>query len=62
MSASFEAPLKEMARTIKCVQTTMADRAAAMGQFCQVCVWGGGEWAGEWAGGWVGWRMGESGG
>jgi len=36
MASGFEAPLKEMARTIKCVQATMADRAAALGQLHQV--------------------------
>mmetsp|Transcript_21494 Transcript_21494/g.59509 ORF Transcript_21494/g.59509 Transcript_21494/m.59509 type:complete len:451 (+) Transcript_21494:211-1563(+) len=35
LACNFEAPLKEMARTIKCVQTTMADRAAALSQLTQ---------------------------
>ncbi|GFH08374.1 PX domain-containing protein, partial [Haematococcus lacustris] len=35
MAVSFEAPLKESARTIKGVQTAMADRAAALSTFAQ---------------------------
>lgn len=36
MAVNFEEPLKEFARTIKCVQAAMADRAAALSAFCQV--------------------------
>ncbi len=36
MATSFEASLKEMARTIKSVQVTIADRAAALGMYAQV--------------------------
>ena len=39
LSQAFEAPLKEMARTIKSVQTTMNDRAAALSACTQVS-WG----------------------
>jgi hypothetical protein len=38
--ASFEAPLKEAARTVKSVQAAVADRSAALSQFAQVCAVG----------------------
>jgi hypothetical protein len=36
LASSFEAPLKEAARTVKSVQAAVADRSAALSQFAQV--------------------------
>jgi len=35
MAATFEAPLKEFSRTIRCVQVAVADRATALGAYVQ---------------------------